>query len=443
MSAGNLRIVLVFLLACCLSVSAAQPVTPEIKCPRVDQAPVIDGMLTDPCWQKAARVDGFFPLSAEKKLSPATTTAWVAGDDAHLYVAFDCKLLPGEEVRAEERPRDGRVWSDDDVEVFLTLDGRAFFQFIVNACGSVYDGWSDGAKQHSRWDSDFRAAASARKDGWSAEMAVPLHSLQLKPSDPKTWGILLCRGESPRKRLSSWPYIGEGGFHQVEKSALLHVPFDLSPYACTVTGDAEASLTLGHNVLDLFVRNQTDRPRTVTVETTVRQDSRQGGSTHADVHLDPNQQRTVRAAVDVPIAWQDSPAPVTVEARLRDSVTGKTMSLWGVHADLPPPFSFSTDQSVLTMGQRELFADARVNVGARGDDEFLLRFSVTDEDGRPVLQQSRVCGAGVSEVGLDISRLGPGRFDLSVSLLDRRGVTISSASTRLMKYLGPFDAPAR
>ena len=99
----------------------------SLVCPRVSEAPVINGNLDDAAWKRARR----FGLSRGK---PAQT-AYVCFDDKALYFAMVCKNPPGREAVSKATDRDeGGVWRDDCIEMWLQPDLRQFLsnQFDVS-----------------------------------------------------------------------------------------------------------------------------------------------------------------------------------------------------------------------------------------------------------------------------------------------------------------------
>ena len=58
-------------------------------CPKADKAPVLDGKLDDPAWQKAPLVSSFL-LYGTDKLAPVQTSFRVLYDDKYLYFGIHC-----------------------------------------------------------------------------------------------------------------------------------------------------------------------------------------------------------------------------------------------------------------------------------------------------------------------------------------------------------------
>jgi len=178
--------------------------TPLVTAVRTNAPPILDGDLSDACWMKACPLDGFV-LHNEPVLAVRQTTAYVAYDDANLYIAFRCTEPDPGKIKAEVDRADGRVWTDDCVEVFMdpAHEHEQHYQLVVNSRGVVYD--CDTGQD--RWSSGAAVAASVNADSWTVELAIPFERLGAKPGPGAVWGFNLCRERyAGEVELSSWAY---------------------------------------------------------------------------------------------------------------------------------------------------------------------------------------------------------------------------------------------
>jgi len=130
--------------------------------------PKIDGDLGDDAWKAAEtlRLDRTLDGMA-RAVRP--TEVKLLRDERNLYVAFRCDEPKLDGMQVRQRARDGQVWADDCVEVFLSC-GDGYYHFIVNPAGSSYDGRGKSAG----WNCGFAAATGRQRRAWTAEMALPL-----------------------------------------------------------------------------------------------------------------------------------------------------------------------------------------------------------------------------------------------------------------------------
>jgi len=167
-------------------------ITRQVDCPFTDTAPKIDGVVDEAVWQKAGLVDRFYnDLSGGS--SSWNNKAMVLWDELNLYVAM---VLPephtDQLVASTTSARDGSLWQDDGVEVFLDPGATAkrVWQLAVNCRGAFKDVADNG---DARWNPDWQHAVHVDKDSYSVEMAIPLISMgvPVKPGD--VWGANFCR----------------------------------------------------------------------------------------------------------------------------------------------------------------------------------------------------------------------------------------------------------
>lgn len=102
--------------------------------------PVLDGQLDDPCWATAGRVDNF-EVFMQTPGARVSTTVFAYADRDALYFGFDCLEVSTDTLLAATTERDGPVWTDDSVELFLDTnrDLQTFYQIIVNPRGVFFD----------------------------------------------------------------------------------------------------------------------------------------------------------------------------------------------------------------------------------------------------------------------------------------------------------------
>jgi hypothetical protein len=155
-------------------------------------APHLDGVLGEPCW----RGEG---------TSLGDARAWLAYDDAYLYLAVSCPQAAGVEYPRDLRPRphDGDVAAFDHVRVLLDVDRdyATWFELVVDSRGWTADrAWGD-----ARWNPQWFVAAGEASGAWTAEAAIPLAGLVDRP--PRKGDAWACRLERrlPSQGRQTWP----------------------------------------------------------------------------------------------------------------------------------------------------------------------------------------------------------------------------------------------
>ncbi|MYH28327.1 MAG: carbohydrate binding family 9 domain-containing protein [Acidobacteria bacterium] len=174
----------------------------SIPARRAAQPPDIDGHVTEREWQGAARAEHFLQFQPQRG-APAElpTVVHVLYDDEFLYAGF--QAWDPEPPLSQMIERDDPIWNDDSVQIFLDTfhDRRTGYYFMVNGLGTQSDGRiaEDGGSSDGAWDAPWRSRAQRTDYGWSAEIAIPLTSIQYRAGDDVTWGINF--GRSRRRSL--------------------------------------------------------------------------------------------------------------------------------------------------------------------------------------------------------------------------------------------------
>jgi hypothetical protein len=194
-------------LACALSAAAVPARAGEAeergaaRATIVSQAPPVDGKLDDAAWQKAPPLVLGEATGGGKARLP--TTARVLLDGRFLYAGFDCAEPDTASLRKETTDRDGRVWEDDCVEVFVMPDPDLGYKHIaVNARGTVMDQSCAGGKQDLSWNGGVKAAVAV-EDGqrWTVTLSVPLKDLEAYVGENVSWRINLTRTRPARGEI--------------------------------------------------------------------------------------------------------------------------------------------------------------------------------------------------------------------------------------------------
>jgi len=209
---------------------------PRLSVAPTPAAPAIDGRIGEAEWRAASVVTDFIGTDSPKwrgvagfDYAAARTTVRVTHDAKGLYVAFRCGEPEIETLQVTgEKKRDGALWRDDCVELFLAPPGAGcHYHFIFNSRGWTYDARSSPAtKRGSDWDMEGLAAAArvsppGKGSHWTVEAALPFAGLgAAAPKHGEVWGINFARERyaASYKALieySTWSGL-VGGFEQPE-----------------------------------------------------------------------------------------------------------------------------------------------------------------------------------------------------------------------------------
>jgi hypothetical protein len=244
-----LRLHLFLGLGCLFSFEHVRAESPRIKALVLEEGappPELDGVLDDPCWQKAPVITDFsqvFPIEGAKPSEP--TEVRFAHDRRYLYVSIRCYDKKPDRITARDLQRDSfedeSFPADDHVQVVFDPFGRERdgFLFAVNPLGAMTDGRiENGSSTSKEWDGIWDARARRDEQGWTAEIRIPFSSLGFDPGK-ESWGVNVQRVIRRREEMIRWIQPSQSregdwleGIAQLEGMSALDQGFgiELKPY---------------------------------------------------------------------------------------------------------------------------------------------------------------------------------------------------------------------
>ena len=196
----------------------------ELRPARVQQKPVIDGVLDDDAWRagpiKTGPWTSYNPLYGDSIRQQ--TNVWMAYDADYIYLAFQCDDPEPAAIKSSITRRDN-IWSDDWVGVSLDAlgTGQTSYHLMVNPSGVQLDmlnsvaGGEDESPDYV-WDS----AGRLNQSGYAVEMRLPLQTIRFRGGQEVRMGVLFWRRISRAGVSVSWPGL-EPGKWVFEKHASL------------------------------------------------------------------------------------------------------------------------------------------------------------------------------------------------------------------------------
>lgn len=171
---------------------------PLVKAVRIDEddAPIIDGDLSDAAWARAEPIDEFYQVEPIDGGPPSQPTrAYILYDRKNLYIAFYAYDSSPDQITHNQLQRDSRLRDDDGVRILIDSFGtfRDSFFFGMNPNGARSDALTEnGQRFRSEWDTVWRGKARIVEDGWIAEFAIPFQSFSFNRA-LKDWNLQLIR----------------------------------------------------------------------------------------------------------------------------------------------------------------------------------------------------------------------------------------------------------
>nr|WP_321356555.1 DUF5916 domain-containing protein [uncultured Draconibacterium sp.] len=166
----------------------------------------VNGVFDEPEWQNANWENNFIQHEPIEGEAPTKQTEYAILYDANnLYVAIR-SLDDPDSISMRMTRRDETEGDLAGLYIDSYFDKRTSFAFIVSAAGVRSDmvSTNDGDNEDDTWDPIWYAKTSVTKNGWNAEMRIPLTQLRFEESEEQIWGLNVFRYIFREDELSSW-----------------------------------------------------------------------------------------------------------------------------------------------------------------------------------------------------------------------------------------------
>ena len=199
--------------------AAAEPPVPTrtqsvLACPKVAQAPAIDGKLDDAAYSRAQPLRHFSFKTIGVNYQ---TEAWLCRDEKNFYVAARC--FDDNLAELVTKNEGGNLWRNDCLEIYIVPQKQAkYFSHLIVDCDGRSTGGVWGAdKWHEPVESksiDMKVKTGREPNAWTAEVAIPIEAFGLPITDKSVWAFGLNREKhSYPEENSSF----QGGFNKPEE----------------------------------------------------------------------------------------------------------------------------------------------------------------------------------------------------------------------------------
>ena len=188
-----------------------QTYRPSLPATRISEAeaPIIDGDVSDPVWQKAPALDEFYQLEPHEG-APADerTVVHVLYDDKNIYIAIMAFDDEPQKITAHIKARDGAIDQDDLFRIYLdpSKTRRDGYIFEINPLGARREGLVQNNSDFLyEWNTFWSAKSRILPNGWSTEVVIPFRSISYDKANTD-WGFdlfRLVRRKNERIRWSS------------------------------------------------------------------------------------------------------------------------------------------------------------------------------------------------------------------------------------------------
>lgn len=169
----------------------------------------LDGYLTESFWEHIPAANNFLQQEpVEGLMASEQTVVRVSYDSQNLYIGVVLYDSDPSQIKAFQRRRDQPLNTDDRFVFILDTynDQRSAYYFEINPVGLMRDGLirtGQGTSLNIAWDGIWRAWVKQGDFGWSAEIRIPLMTLNFNPNND-TWGINFQRTIRRKNEETLW-----------------------------------------------------------------------------------------------------------------------------------------------------------------------------------------------------------------------------------------------
>ena len=184
-------------------VQYSHPNPRTIKAQLIHEVIQVDGLLHEKSWEKADFQNEFSLITGEGLASSQTTVACLFSP-TYLYIMFQVDDSPEQNRKITIYQKDGPVFYDDSVEVFIDpwFSSSFYYHLSLNSIGTQYDSFS---RTGPSWNANWEVAIQEKTSGWTVEIAIPFSELEIQSPHPgEQWGINFNRTDIILGEFSGW-----------------------------------------------------------------------------------------------------------------------------------------------------------------------------------------------------------------------------------------------
>lgn len=272
--------------------------------PPMTAVPKIDGIISPDEWSGAVKYNNFIPVEAGKARAGKATTAYFGYDRDNLYVAFDCQESDSKNIKAGITDRDGTVWFDDGVEIFIktALNHPEYYHFIINARGTVMDQLCRPQEvgAHKDWNAfEMENAVGRSEHGWQAEIKIPLKNFYLSGRE---WSFNLARNSQlPSAEFSSVKGM-KGGFHRPDEFMIFQHELNAQNYSPGIEIIGVGERQIGKNIAKLKIINDAGKTGVITIKIKVTSSAGKSSELLSEISLDGKTEQIIEVPYEVIIS---------------------------------------------------------------------------------------------------------------------------------------------
>jgi hypothetical protein len=192
----------------------AQITPKKLPAQRTTKRVIIDGQLTDPAWQDAAKaVDytEFRPVIGRKEQQGNHTETFLMYNDEGIYFGGTCYERSIDSISKELVGRDGFGMNDYIGLIFDTYNDQLNgFEYFVTPLGEQWDAKmtsnqdNDNGGEDFSWNAVWKSAVVIHDKGWSFEVFLPYSAIRFSKDKIQDWGLNITRRRRKTEQQYTW-----------------------------------------------------------------------------------------------------------------------------------------------------------------------------------------------------------------------------------------------
>jgi hypothetical protein len=196
-----MRFITLLLLLLSLNICAQQTITTHF----CDEAPKLDGYLSERCWDNLDNAYTFYqfdPVNGEP--SRFQTSVSVLYTDYAIYVGVRNHDCASDSIMMQLSQRDNFGQADYfGIMLDPFNDGLNGYAFYVTSAGVQVDALMSPNRDWS-WNAVWNSAAAVDNRGWTVEMEIPYSAIRFPEQNIQQWGINFVRNVQRNREVAYW-----------------------------------------------------------------------------------------------------------------------------------------------------------------------------------------------------------------------------------------------
>lgn len=208
------------------SFGQSEPDRPQVLVSLTSLDIVADGNLDEADWAQASEISNLKTIVPVQGGDPSQrTSVKILANAKYIVFGILCFDATPDAIINFSKLRDTDLSKEDYIKIVIDpfQDGQSGYIFAINANGARYDALvsNRGESESKDWDAIWEANAKIDAGGWSAEIKIPIQSINFKPGLGE-WGFNVERNIQRNQEVIRWANVRrDQWFTQTSRAGLI------------------------------------------------------------------------------------------------------------------------------------------------------------------------------------------------------------------------------